>query len=125
MSQLEVSMETDLNELNREELLAELVKIRNAVSAHRDSTMHYLCWHHPALGDLLSEKSSVRAVVPEWPVFRRGCLKYRQSLDEQLTAPHAAIRSSPAVMAPNDSFKQKPLCGSGNSGLVPSQILPL
>jgi hypothetical protein len=85
MSQLEVSMETDLNELNREELLSELVKIRNAVSAHRDSTMHYLCWHHPALGDLLSEKSSVRAVVPEWPVFRRGCLKYRQSLDEQLT----------------------------------------
>jgi hypothetical protein len=26
-------------------------------------------------------------VVPDWPQFLEGCLKYRQSLDEQ--APHA------------------------------------
>lgn len=77
-------MDSDLGDLSREELLAELIKLRNAVRAHRDSTMHELCWHHPALWDLLPEKSSVRPVVPEWPVFLRGCLKYRQSLEEQL-----------------------------------------
>ncbi len=77
-------MDSDLKDLTREELLAELIKLRNAVRAHRDSTMHELCWHHPDLWDLLPEKSGVRPVVPEWPVFLRGCLKYRQSLDEQL-----------------------------------------
>jgi hypothetical protein len=84
MSQLEVPMDSDLNDMSREQLFAELVKLRNAVRVHRDSTGHDLCWHHPALWDLLPEKSSVRPVVPEWPVFLRGCLKYRQSLDEQL-----------------------------------------
>lgn len=84
MSQLEVPVDSDLKDLSREELLAELIKLRNAVRAHRDSTMHELCWHHPALWDLLPEKSSVRPVVPDWPVFLRGCLRYRQSLDEQL-----------------------------------------
>jgi hypothetical protein len=84
MSQLEVPMDSDLNDLSREQLIAELVKLRNAVRVHRDSTGHDLCWPHPALWDLLPEKSSVRPVVPEWPVFLHGCLKYRQSLDEQL-----------------------------------------
>lgn len=84
MSQLEIPVDSDLYDLSREDLLAELIKLRNAVRAHRDSTMHDLCWHQPALWDLLPERSSVRPVVPEWPVFLRGCLKYRQSLDEQL-----------------------------------------
>jgi hypothetical protein len=77
-------MDSDLNDLSREELIAELVKLRNAVRAHRDSTGHALCWHHPALWGLLPEQSSVSPVVPAWPVFLRGCLQYRQSLDEQL-----------------------------------------
>jgi hypothetical protein len=84
MSQLEVAMDSDLDDKSREELLAELVKLRNAVRAHRDSSGHNLCWHHPDLWNLLPEKSSVNPIVPEWPVFLRGCLKYRQSLDEQL-----------------------------------------
>jgi hypothetical protein len=32
-------------------------------------------------------------VVPEWPEFMRGCVRYRQSLDEQ--APDAARSSEP------------------------------
>lgn len=77
-------MDSDLNDLSRDELIAELIKLRNAVRTHRDSTGHGLCWHHPALWSLLPEQSSSSPVVPEWPVFLRGCIKYRQSLDEQL-----------------------------------------
>lgn len=77
-------MDSDLNDLARDALLAELIKLRNAVRAHRDSTGHDLCWHHPALWQLLPEQADISPVVPEWPVFLRGCLRYRQSLDEQL-----------------------------------------
>ena len=77
-------MDSDLDDLTREELIAELVKLRNAVRVHRDSTGHALCWHYPALWSLLPEPSSVKPVVPEWPVFLRGCLRYRESLDRQL-----------------------------------------
>lgn len=78
-------MDQDLESMSREQLVAELVKLRNAVRAHRDTSMHDLCWHHPGLWDLLPEKATLSPVVPEWPVFLRGCLRYRQSLDEQLT----------------------------------------
>jgi len=77
-------MDSDLDDLTREELITEVVKLRNAVRAHRDGTGHALCWHHPAMWALLPEPSSVKPVVPEWPVFLRGCLRYRASLDRQL-----------------------------------------
>lgn len=80
-------MDTDLSDMSREQLIAEVTKLRMAIRAHRDSTGHELCWHHPALWQLLPEHSSVLPTVPEWPVFLRGCIRYRQSLDEQL--PHA------------------------------------
>ena len=77
-------MDSDLDKLSRDELITEIIKLRNAIRAHRDSTGHDLCWHHPALWSLLPERSSVSPEVPEWPAFLRGCIKYRQSLDEQL-----------------------------------------
>ena len=77
-------MDSDLDKLSREELVAEVVKLRNAVRAHRDSTGHDLCWHQPAMWVLLPEPSTASPLVPEWPVFLRGCIKYRQSLDDQL-----------------------------------------
>jgi len=79
----ESAVDSDLDDLSRDELIVELVKLRNAVRAHRDSTGHGLCWHHPALWGLLPEPSLVSPVVPEWAAFLRGCVKYRQSLDEQ------------------------------------------
>ena len=57
--------------------------MRAAIREHRDSTGHDLCWHHPALWSLLPEGISPSIAVPEWPQFMRGCIKYRQSLDEQ------------------------------------------
>ena len=80
-------MDTDLDEMSRVELIAEARKLRQAIREHRDSSEHELCWHHPALWGLLPERTDPVPVVPAWPQFMRGCVKYRQSLDDQL--PHA------------------------------------
>jgi hypothetical protein len=80
-------MDEDLDRMTREELAAEVKKLRQGVRAHRDSTGNELCWHHPDLWALLPEQTDPVPSVPEWPQFMRGCVRYRQSLDEQL--PHA------------------------------------
>ena len=77
-------MDEDLKNLSHEQLLMEVMKLRNAIRAHRDSRGHELCWHHPGLWSLLPEKTVPSVEVPEWPQFMRGCVRYRQSLDEQL-----------------------------------------
>lgn len=77
-------MDTDLDSLSRDQLIAEVKKLRAGIRAHRDSTGHELCWHHPQLWGLLPEKTDPQPVVPDWPQFLEGCLKYRRSLDEQL-----------------------------------------
>ena len=80
-------MDEDLESLSREQLIAEATKLRNAIRKHRDSTGHELCWHHPGLWSLLPEGIRPNLAVPAWPQFMRGCIRYRQSLDEQ--APQA------------------------------------
>jgi hypothetical protein len=77
-------MDDDLETLSHDQLLAEIKKLRAAIRGHRDSTGHDLCWHHPALWSLLPERISPAIAVPDWPQFLRGCIKYRQSLDDQL-----------------------------------------
>ena len=77
------AMDADLEGLSHEQLLAEVKKLRRGIREHRDSTSHELCWHHPALWSLLLEKSDPLPVVPDWPQFLRGCIRYRQSLDVQ------------------------------------------
>jgi hypothetical protein len=76
-------MDEDLDGKSRDELLAEVKALRQGIRQHRDSSGHELCWHHPALWGLLPEKTDPVPVVPEWPEFMRGCVRYRQSLDEQ------------------------------------------
>jgi hypothetical protein len=81
-------MDEDLNQMTREELIDEVTKLRQALRQHRDSSRHELCWHQPAMWSLLPENTDPIPVVPEWPEFMRGCVTYRQSLDEQApTAP--------------------------------------
>ena len=80
-------MDEDLKSMPRARLIREVRRLRQGIRRHRDSTGHELCWHHPDLWRLLPEKSDPVPVVPEWPQFLEGCLKYRQSLDEQ--APRA------------------------------------
>ncbi|WP_398495716.1 hypothetical protein [Variovorax sp.] len=76
-------MDEDLDTLSREDLIAEVRKLREGVRRHRDATGHDLCWHHPDLWSLLPEKTPPAIAVPAWPQFMRGCVKYRQSLEEQ------------------------------------------
>ncbi len=80
-------MDEDLDALTPAELIAEIKRLRAAIREHRDSSGHALCWHQPRLWSLLPERTDPVPVVPEWPQFLRGCVRYRQSLDEQ--APHA------------------------------------
>ena len=86
-------MDADLDQLSREDLVSEVKKMRAEIRKHRDASMHDLCWHHPTLWGLLPEDTDAMPLVPEWPEFMRGCVRYRQSLDEQL--PDAPRSSAP------------------------------
>ena len=77
-------MDDDLETMNREELIAEVKRLRAGIRAHRDGTGHDLCWHHPDLWGLLPEKLAPAVAVPPWPKFLRGCVRYRESLDREL-----------------------------------------
>ena len=72
----------DLKSWSKEALMAEVVKLRNAIRAHRDSTGQDLCWHHPQLWNLLPEKLEPDIAVPAWPEFMKGCIRYRSSLEQ-------------------------------------------
>ena len=76
-------MDDDLDRMGREQLVAEVKRLRAGIRAHRDSTGHDLCWHHPQLWGLLPERIEPAIAVPPWPKFLRGCLHYRESLDRQ------------------------------------------
>ena len=86
-------MDDDLKQMSREQLIAEVKQLRFGIREHRDSSLHDLCWHQPALWSLLPEKTDSVPVVPAWPQFMRGCVEYRQSLDEQ--APEAPRSTEP------------------------------
>ena len=74
----------DLEALSPGELIQEVLRLREGIRRHRDSTGNELCWHHPQLWGLLPESTDPIPEVPEWPQFMRGCVRYRQSLDEQM-----------------------------------------
>jgi hypothetical protein len=83
----ETNLDADVETMSRDELAAEVKKLRAGIRVHRDSSGHELCWHHPALWGLLPERTDPLPTVPSWPQFLRGCIRYRQSLDDQ--APQA------------------------------------
>ena len=76
-------MDEDLDSMPRAALIAEVRKLRAGIREHRDATGQDLCWHHPALWSLLPERIDPRIAVPAWPQSMRGCVRYRQSLDDQ------------------------------------------
>ena len=76
-------VDEDLERLSREELVAEVKRLRQGIRTHRDSSGHDLCWHHPQLWGLLPERVDPAIAVPPWPRFLRGCVKYRESLEHQ------------------------------------------
>jgi hypothetical protein len=80
-------MDDDLAAMSREQLIAEVIRLRAGIREHRNCTGHERCWHHPQLWSLLPERTDPLPRVPGWPQFMRGCIRYRQSLDREL--PHA------------------------------------
>src|SRR5262245_1798749 len=76
-------MDGDLAGMSRDQLAAEVQRLRDGIRRHRDSTEHELCWYHPELWGLLPEATDPMPAVPDWPQFLRGCIRYRQSLDAQ------------------------------------------
>ncbi len=89
-------MDADLDQMSREELIAEARKLRDGIRRHRDTQGHELCWYHPDLWGLLPEKTDPLPRVPEWPKFMEGCVRYRQSLDARI----------PGAPGTNESFDE-------------------
>ena len=77
-------MDEDLDLMDRAALIDEVKRLRAGIRRHRDSSGHELCWHHPHLWGLLPDRSDPVPVVPEWPQFLRGCVRYRESLDRDV-----------------------------------------
>ncbi|CAM3842535.1 hypothetical protein EV679_3230 [Kerstersia gyiorum] len=78
------AVDLDLSDMTQAQLIAEVRKLRAGIRAHRDCSGHDLCWYHPHLWALLPEQVEPQPVVPDWPQFMRGCVRYRASLDAQL-----------------------------------------
>lgn len=77
-------MDDDLDLMSQEELICEVKKLRNLIRDHRDHGGQDLCWHHPSLWEVLPEKPEPFPPLPDWADFIRGCVNYRQSLEDQL-----------------------------------------
>jgi hypothetical protein len=89
-------LDADLDAMDRAALVEEVRRLRGAIREHRDSSGMELCWHHPKLWGLLPEPLDPAIAVPQWPQFLRGCVRYRQSLDDQSPdAPRTAEEYDP------------------------------
>ena len=92
-----MALDSDLEAMDRDCLVQEVKTLRAAIREHRDSSGMDLCWHHPRLWGLLPEKVEPDIAIPEWPQFLRGCVRYRQSLDEQVPdAPRTSEEYDPS-----------------------------
>jgi hypothetical protein len=97
------TLDNNLEERSKEDLIAEVKRLRAGIRRHRDSSGHDLCWHHPQLWNLLPEKVAPELAVPEWPQFLRGCLRYRESLDRQLLNVPRVTHEFEFPVRPDDS----------------------
>jgi hypothetical protein len=82
-----MALDSDLDAMDRDRLVEEVKRLRAGIREHRDNSGMDLCWHHPKLWGLLPDRVEPNIAVPEWPQFLRGCVAYRQSLDDE--APEA------------------------------------
>jgi hypothetical protein len=76
-------MDDDLGSMSREQLVDEVIKLRQGIGDQWDNTGHSIYGHHSELWELLPEWSDSVPAVPAWSVFIRARLRYRKSLDEQ------------------------------------------
>ena len=90
MTQTDEMVDDDLLSMTRAELVKEIMRLRDGIRRHRDSSGHDLCWHHPELWVLLPDATDPAPLVPPWPEFLRGCVRYRSSLDLAFRPPPTA-----------------------------------
>ena len=72
----------DLSALSREELELEVLRLREGIRKHRDSSGHDLCWYHPELWSLLPEEADPAPAVPPRSEFLQRCAAYHASLSQ-------------------------------------------
>jgi len=84
MAAMETDHDRDLDGMSRDELVEHARLLRAGIREHRDSSGHDLCWFHPRLWGLLPETAEAEVRVPPWPAFLRGCVRFRESLDDAL-----------------------------------------
>ena len=77
-------MDDDVEKMDRAALMEEVRRLRAGIREHRDSSGQDLCWHHPKLWSLLPDGPAALPVVPPWPEFLQGCIRYREALDREL-----------------------------------------
>lgn len=81
---LDVKMiNNDLFTMSERELIDEVIKLRDGIRKHRDSSGHNLCWFVPELWNLLPEKITPNPEIPSEDEFLKCCKLYRQSLDKE------------------------------------------
>lgn len=78
-----MSVDKDVIEMTSDQLQAEVMKLRTAIRAHRDSKGHDLCWHVPELWATLPEAVELKPETPEPCEFIENCVQYRMSLEKQ------------------------------------------
>jgi hypothetical protein len=76
-------MNDDLDQMNIDELKAEVMRLRAGIRQHRDAKGHNLCWYVPELWDLLPDKITLEPDVPDTEEFLNCCKLYRLSLDKK------------------------------------------
>jgi hypothetical protein len=77
-------MDDDLARMTQAELIETAQKMRDAIRAHRDATLHDLCWYQPGLWGLLPETTDPMPQLPTREKFLAGCVAFRDSLEREL-----------------------------------------
>ena len=98
-------MDSDLNNMRRSQLIESLIKLRNAVRVHRDSSAHDLCWHHPELWNFCRRNPTLDRSFQNGQCF---CLASSNIVNPWIInclARYAMVRSSPVVIRNNNSLR--------------------
>lgn len=83
----------DMESMDRDQLVAEVKKLRAGIRQHRDADGHSLCWWVPEIWSLLPERRDPRPRVPPFGEFLENCARYRESLDNStVVTPMAFVR---------------------------------
>lgn len=77
-------MDEDLEAMGREQLDAEVRKLRDGIRADSQRTGHDLCWHRPELWSLVPDYVAPSPDVPRREEFIQQCELYRDSFDPPL-----------------------------------------